>query len=485
VILKNGMASVTAAQLNNGSTDECGVASLTVSPATFTCADIGTRQVTLTVTDRSGNVATAITAVTVVGVVPVSAIRVVKCEHKHCTDSRCNHSRCADTHCRDKHEDHKHTGHVRHDGYDKHDDDRHDYNDGNKHDDNDKCDKNNKRGRFDHQGDRDEEEHEDDDDCEENKDHCGHKDHKNQLVHNGSCGYKDHNDNAHKNSCDKETDDHCGHKNHKNQKNHYGSCGNRNHGDNYHKKSCQDNTDVSPTILDKKTIYLGYGKQSVTLNAIGLDDAGSTYAWTGNGTLSSQTSGKPVFAPKAAGVYTFTVVETNGYGCTASSSVTITVIDVRCDNKNDNKSYNKYDFSNYDKNMVYICHKGQVICIAAEAVAAHLAHGDKIGRCASPGSSNARVVHVVEYAQEMGLTIYPNPAAGKTNVEFTMLQAGSYRLAIYDLKGAWVKDIAAGQAESNQFLSFQLDAKAYPVGVYLVRLTTDQEVVTKRLIIER
>jgi len=35
----NGTASVTAAQVNNGSSDNCGIASLTVSPNTFTCAN--------------------------------------------------------------------------------------------------------------------------------------------------------------------------------------------------------------------------------------------------------------------------------------------------------------------------------------------------------------------------------------------------------------------------------------------------------------
>jgi hypothetical protein len=48
-----------------------------------------------------------------------------------------------------------------------------------------------------------------------------------------------------------------------------------------------------------------------------------------------------------------------------------------------------------------------------------------------------------------------------------------------------VKTIKTGQGESNQFFSFELDATAYPVGVYLIRLTTDREALTKRLMIER
>jgi hypothetical protein len=60
-----GSATVTAAAVNNGSFDNCGIASMTVSPNAFTCAMVGNVPVTLTVTDNSGNVSTCNTTVTV------------------------------------------------------------------------------------------------------------------------------------------------------------------------------------------------------------------------------------------------------------------------------------------------------------------------------------------------------------------------------------------------------------------------------------
>ncbi len=60
-----GTASITTAQVNNGSTDACGIASLSVSPSTFTCANLGPNTVTLTVTDVNGNVSTGTAIVTV------------------------------------------------------------------------------------------------------------------------------------------------------------------------------------------------------------------------------------------------------------------------------------------------------------------------------------------------------------------------------------------------------------------------------------
>ena len=50
-----GNASITAGDLDNGSTDNCGIASYALSQTSFTCADIGPNEVTLTVFDGSLN----------------------------------------------------------------------------------------------------------------------------------------------------------------------------------------------------------------------------------------------------------------------------------------------------------------------------------------------------------------------------------------------------------------------------------------------
>lgn len=61
-----GNASVDASQIDNGSTDNCAIQSITLSPNSFTCADLGPTQVTLTVTDEGGNVSTCDATVTVI-----------------------------------------------------------------------------------------------------------------------------------------------------------------------------------------------------------------------------------------------------------------------------------------------------------------------------------------------------------------------------------------------------------------------------------
>src|SRR5690606_32797814 len=46
-----GNVTITGADVDGGSSDACGIASLSVSPSAFTCANIGANTVTLTVTD--------------------------------------------------------------------------------------------------------------------------------------------------------------------------------------------------------------------------------------------------------------------------------------------------------------------------------------------------------------------------------------------------------------------------------------------------
>ena len=63
----SGNATITAADIDNGSSDNCGISTMVLSQDTFTISDSGVQTITLTVTDNSGNTSSATAQVTVVG----------------------------------------------------------------------------------------------------------------------------------------------------------------------------------------------------------------------------------------------------------------------------------------------------------------------------------------------------------------------------------------------------------------------------------
>ncbi|MDX5418748.1 MAG: T9SS type A sorting domain-containing protein, partial [Hymenobacteraceae bacterium] len=206
---------------------------------------------------------------------------------------------------------------------------------------------------------------------------------------------------------------------------------------------------------DAGTIYLGYGPQRVRLVASGAE----RYEWSPAEGLSDPSVADPVFTPTAAGSYTFTVTAYNGT-CSATASVTITVIDVRCGN-----------------GKVLLCHKGKQICISASAVAAHLRNHpeDRLGSC---GTSKA-------LEKVTAMRVYPNPLSDRARVELSLPVDGSYRLELYSANGKRVGVLAEGRGKEGEQLQLELGAEKLHKGVYYLRLVTSDEVQTLRLMIEK
>ena len=67
-----GNITISGADIDDGSTDACGIATLVAAPNAFTCAEVGPNNVTLTVTDVNGNFSTCIAVVTVEETIPPS-----------------------------------------------------------------------------------------------------------------------------------------------------------------------------------------------------------------------------------------------------------------------------------------------------------------------------------------------------------------------------------------------------------------------------
>lgn len=77
----------------------------------------------------------------------------------------------------------------------------------------------------------------------------------------------------------------------------------------------------------------------------------------------------------------------------------------------------------------------------------------------------------------------PNPTEGQSNVTFTVLEEGYTTLEVYDMSGRLVDALFTGVAQANNDYRFEFDGSALPNGVYIYRLTTENEVVHNKFMI--
>jgi hypothetical protein len=209
-------------------------------------------------------------------------------------------------------------------------------------------------------------------------------------------------------------------------------------------------------------LYLGYGSQSATLTAKG----GVSYVWSPAAGLSSTTVANPVFTATTAGTFTYTVTATNEFGCTATKSVTLRVVDARC-----------------DKDKVVVCHNGHEICISPNAVPAHLTGhaGDQLGACEVATRPAAAAAPAVAAAIELVFEAYPNPFGASTTVHFRPTVSAAAQIQVYDALGRVVGTLFSGTTEAGHNYSLSFDASRLATGLYLCRYESQGEVHVQRL----
>lgn len=83
----------------------------------------------------------------------------------------------------------------------------------------------------------------------------------------------------------------------------------------------------------------------------------------------------------------------------------------------------------------------------------------------------------------MNLSVYPNPYAGKVNIEFNTLNRENVNLSIYDLSGKLVKEIVNSTLDAGP-KRYQFSAKelGLPVGTYILKLKCGSTEDTRKLL---
>ncbi len=210
-------------------------------------------------------------------------------------------------------------------------------------------------------------------------------------------------------------------------------------------------------------LYLGYGPQSVTLNAVASGGAPFTYAWSGNGSLNSYSAASAVFTPTVGGLYNFAVVVTNSNGCSSTSYISICVTDIRVPGSN---------------GKVYIVHGGQTLSVSVNAVPAHMAHaGERLGstsqtpcsgvtlNATSVTSAQASVNEVSTPEETFTVTVSPNPSINHFTLKLASRISTPVELRVMDSRGRVID--TRSKLGSNS--TFQI-GQAYSSGTYFAEL---------------
>jgi hypothetical protein len=83
------------------------------------------------------------------------------------------------------------------------------------------------------------------------------------------------------------------------------------------------------------------------------------------------------------------------------------------------------------------------------------------------------------------LTATPNPVAGTATLRLSTATAQTVTVALFDITGRRVATLFSGNAFAGQPLEIALDASSLPAGVYVVRATGGDLVLTQRLTVVR
>ena len=88
-------------------------------------------------------------------------------------------------------------------------------------------------------------------------------------------------------------------------------------------------------------------------------------------------------------------------------------------------------------------------------------------------------------APAAALTAYPNPFTRQATVQFSLGAPGPANLALYDLRGQLVRQLFKGSGETGPAAPITLPAEGLSEGVYLLRLTTRDQVITQKVVLSK
>ena len=252
---------------------------------------------------------------------------------------------------------------------------------------------------------------------------------------------------------------------------------------------------------------------------VGLDGTGSTgdnsldFAWTlPNATLVGADGATPSFCPTDPGTYTATLVVSLGDESSAPDAVTVTALspvgaidalvadvlatpelsrgqarilisELRKAQRAIEREVDPFTLpftflTNFQGSVLGFKVNGTLTAAQSDAL---VDPADKIiSALLSPCTESAARASSAAHSA-FGLGAYPNPSSGRVTVAFSVEAATTVRLSVVDALGREVAVLADGPVEAGAHRA-ELDATAWPAGVYVLRLATaDGRTATERI----
>ncbi|MCC9138998.1 T9SS type A sorting domain-containing protein, partial [Pontibacter silvestris] len=80
------------------------------------------------------------------------------------------------------------------------------------------------------------------------------------------------------------------------------------------------------------------------------------------------------------------------------------------------------------------------------------------------------------------LTVYPNPLSDRATVGFVLQENAQTTLEVYDLSGKLVQKLFNGIVKAGEPLELTLKANDLRPGLYLVKMKSNNRIITKKII---
>lgn len=214
---------------------------------------------------------------------------------------------------------------------------------------------------------------------------------------------------------------------------------------------------------DVPLVYFGYNPMACANLTASASGGVEPYSFVWNNAASGNTM---QVCPQSPQWYTVSV--SDNCGSIATSEVFIDVMDVRCGKKMDKVLVCKVPPGNPSN--------AHTICISPNAVAAQLANGSYLGDCGTMKTN------VNFSSDEISMHVFPNPFRDQLNCEFELIKDGWVQIDLVSLDGSIVQKIYEGHTQSGQIQTVNIQSSSLQKGMYFLRLMTQDKIVMRKVV---